>query len=101
MIVYYFGNGDVRTAVALRSLGAGPFTKSTGRVAGFDGGHRSISIKDQSGAISSFKITSTTVVESETGAEAGYKFHPEKNDQVRVTAATVDGVPTALFIYAM
>lgn len=101
VIVYYFGDDDVRTAVALRSLGSGPFTKSIGTVTGYDGGHRLISIREESGTISSFKITSETVVESETGAEAGRKFHPEKNHQVRVTAATVDGIPTALFIYVM
>jgi len=32
VIVFYFGGGDVRTAVALRSLGAGPFSKDTGTV---------------------------------------------------------------------
>jgi hypothetical protein len=62
VIVYYFGIGDVRTVVALRSLGSGPFTISTGTVDGFESGANTISIKDKSGVAQSFKITSNTVV---------------------------------------
>jgi len=101
VIVYYYGNSDVRTVVALRSLGSGPFTTTIGSVVSFNGGHHTISIKDKSGAVTAFEIDADTVVEGETGAEAGSKFHPEKDDQVRLTSKVVNGVPTAVFIYAM
>ena len=36
VIVYYFGNGDTETAVALQDLGTGPFEESSGTVVRFD-----------------------------------------------------------------
>jgi hypothetical protein len=101
VIVYYYGNSDIRTVVALRSLGSGPFTTTIGPVVNFNGGHHTISIKDKSGAVTAFEIDADTVVEGETGAEAGYKFRPEKDDQVHITSKMVNEVPTAVFIYAM
>jgi hypothetical protein len=98
VIVYYFGNGDVRTVVALRSLGSGPFTITTGTVAGLESGAHTISIKDKSGVVQAFTITSNTVVETGMGAREGFSFQPQKGDRVRVTAATVNGIATAQFI---
>jgi hypothetical protein len=97
VIVFYFGGGDVRTAVALRSLGAGPFTKNTGTVVKIEG-KNSISVVDESGSLKSFKITSNTVAETEFGAVIGPKYQPHKGDKVRVTATAVNGSTTALFI---
>jgi hypothetical protein len=99
VIVYYFGSDmGTRTAVALRSLGPGPFTKITGTVVKFDNGDHLLSIKDQSGAVTSFKITSDTVVETGMGAREGFSFQPQTGDQVRVNAMQVNGIVTALFI---
>jgi len=97
VIVFYFGGGGVRTAVALRSLGAGPFSKDTGTVVKIEG-KNSISITDESGAIKSFKLTSNTVAETEYGAVIGAKYQPHKGDKVRVTATAVNGSATALLI---
>jgi hypothetical protein len=97
VIVFYFGGGDVRTAVALRSLGAGPFSKDTGTVVKIEG-RNSISIADESGAIKSFKLTSNTVAETVYGAVIGSKYQPHKGDKVRVTAAVVNGSETALLV---
>ena len=97
-IVYYYGYGDSRTAVALRSLGPGQFTKVTGTVANLDTAEHSLSIKDQSGLIKSFKITQDTIVETSTGAAEGQSFNPRMGDQVRVNATAVEGVLTAVFI---
>jgi hypothetical protein len=98
VIVFYYGGGDTRTAVALRSLGPGPFTKNSGTVVKFENKEHSISIADDSGAIQSFKITSDTVAETEFGAVGESKYQPHKGDQVRVTAAVVNGSAIALFI---
>lgn len=99
-IVYYFGVGNARTVVALRSLGPGPFTISTGTVVSLDNGQHLLSMKPTSGAVQSFKIASSTVVETGMGAKEGSYFRPGKGDQVRVTATVVNGVATALFINA-
>ncbi len=48
-VVLYYGNDTSRTAVALKSLGAGPFSTASGTVVKFEG-KRSISIEDSSGA---------------------------------------------------
>ena len=100
VIVYYFGDGTVRTTVGLRNLGAGPFTRSSGTVAKFDSKEHSISIKEQSGVVDSFKVTSDTVAETDTGVTEGLKYHPEKGDQVQVIATGANGTAIAQFIDA-
>ena len=98
VIVYYFGYGSIRTAVALRSLGTGPFTLASGTVVNFSNGGRTLSIKDNSGVIKTFNISSDLVVETTTGAGVKTKFQPVTGDPVRVTATMVNGSATALFI---
>jgi hypothetical protein len=98
VIVYYFGEGDVRTVVALKSLGSGPFTRSSGTVVKFDRKEHSLTVKDNSGAVESFKITSSTVADTDSGASAGLKFDPHAGEPVRVVATQENGSLTALFI---
>jgi hypothetical protein len=100
VIVYYFGDGDVRTAVALQNLGPGPLTKSIGTVVKFSREKHLLTIQDQSGAIQSFKINGRTVAETGSGAVEGLKFEPDKGDRLRVTATKANGSATALFINA-
>jgi len=101
VIVYYFGEGDVRTAIALRDIGPGPFKKVNGQVVKFEGKNHSISIKDQSGAVASFRITESTVADTGMGAVKGLKFEPGKGDQVRVISTDVNGTATVLFIKSL
>lgn len=101
VIVFYFGDGDVRTAVALRNLGPGPFTNNVGVVVKFDAREHRLVIKNKSGLITSFKIAPDTVAETDFGAVNGSKFQAQKDDQVRVVGATVNGAPTALFVRTM
>ena len=96
-IIFYYGAGDGRTAVALRNLGAGPFSRDTGTIVKIDG-KNSISIANGSGAINSFRLSATTVAETDYGAVVGYKYQPHMGDRVRVTAMAVNGNATALFI---
>ena len=98
VIVFYIGGRDTRTAVALRSLGTGPFTAADGTVTQFESREHSISVEDKSGSIQSFKITAETIVESTFGAIDGLKFQTQKGDHVRVVGTTENGSPTALFI---
>jgi Cu/Ag efflux protein CusF len=95
VIVFYYGE---QTAVALKNLGAGPFTSAQGTVAKFDSHAHSLSIQDEKGATQNFRLTSDSVVESNFGAVDGLKFQAQKGDHVRIVAATVNGAPTALFL---
>jgi hypothetical protein len=101
VIVFYFGDGDGRTAVAVRNLGSGPFTNDIGTVVRLDGREHLLSIKTKSGVVKSFKIAADTVAETDLGVVNGIKYQPEKDDQVRVVASTVNGASTALFVRAM
>jgi hypothetical protein len=101
VIVFYFGDGDVRTAVALRNLGSGPFTNNVGTVVKLDGRQHLLFIKAKSGLVKSFKIDSDTVAETDIGVVNGLKFQPQKDDQVRVVATLVNGTATALFVRTM
>ena len=100
VIVYYFGEGDLRTAVALQGLPSGPLKKTIGTVVQFDKRQHLLKVESTAGAVQSFHIDPKTVVETAVGAVGGHRFDPEKRDQVRVTAAPVKGTETALFVYA-
>lgn len=97
-IVFYFGE-DERTAVALKSLGTGPFTAATGTVEKFEG-HHTLLIKDSTGAEQTFTITPQTVAESYTGVIDGAHFQVQKGDHVRIVAAKSGAAPNALFVRA-
>lgn len=97
-IVFYFGTSDNRTVVALKTLGAGPFSSTTGKVAKFDG--RSLSVVDGAGAVHNFKIDAQTVGEGYIGAVVASKLTAQKGDNVRVVSTTADGEPVALFVKA-
>ena len=100
VIVYYFGNGDVRTAVSLQSLGAGAMMKSSGTVMKFDRHKHLLTVLTNSGAKEVFEITPKTVTETSVGAVAGDRFNLQKGDHVRVTALPDGGGQTAVFINA-
>lgn len=98
VIVFYFGESDNPTAVALQALGQGPLTSTTGKVASFDERARLISVQDTSGSIQRYKIDADTVAESGFGVVEGLRLHVEKGDHVRVVGAASKSGPTALFI---
>jgi hypothetical protein len=98
VVVFYFGGDDNRTAVAVKSLGAGPFSSITGEVSSWDGHSHTISVTDKSGAEHAFKVNAQTVAETYMGVVNGSKFDIDKGDQVRLVSSTKDGAPTVLFI---
>ncbi len=98
VIIYYFGDGDVRTATALQDLGTKPLDRCSGTVVKFDRHAHLLTIKNSSGVNKSFLIVAKTRAETSAGAVEGYKFNPEKGDQVRVIATPANGNETALFI---
>jgi len=102
VIVFYFGDNDDRTAVALKNLGAGPFTSTEGTVTKFESRQHSITVQDnKSGMEQTFKIAQDTVAEGYMGVVDGYKFQASKGDHVRVVGTTANGGATALFMRSM
>jgi hypothetical protein len=98
VVVYYFGAGSGRTVVALKDLGAGPFTTTSGTVVKFDKKEHSLIVKDQTGTTQSFNVVPSTIAETDEGATEGLKFDPRKGEKVIVAAAQASGSSTAVFI---
>jgi hypothetical protein len=98
VIVLYFGGMDLRTAVALRSLGTGPFSAIDGTVARFESREHAISVEDKSGTVQTFKINADTVAEGYAGAVDGLKFQAQKDDHVHVVGTSQNGSLIALFV---
>jgi hypothetical protein len=98
VIVYYTGDSEVRTAVAVEDLGKASLEKDTGTVVRFDKHAHTLTIKNDKGTEISFHIAPKTVAETSTGAVEGYKFDLDKGESVRVTATGASGDQTALFI---
>jgi hypothetical protein len=98
VIVLYFGGMDLRTAVALRSLGTGPFSAIDGTVSRFESHEHAISVADKSGTVQTFKINADTVAEGYAGAVDGLKFQAQKDDHVHVVGTSQNGSLIALFV---
>ncbi|UWZ83158.1 hypothetical protein [Occallatibacter riparius] len=98
IVFFYYGQGDARTVVALKSLGKGPFSSVEGTVTNFDSHGHTIAVKDQSGAVQTLKMDAQTVAEGNMGAVPGDKFHADKGDHVRIVSSGGGGEATALFM---
>jgi hypothetical protein len=98
VIVYYYGDGTVRTVVALHDLGGGAVEKSTGTVVKLNRHEHLLTIKSASGIEVSFHLDPKTVADTATGVMGEFKFDLSKGDSVRVTAAQANGSDTALLI---
>jgi hypothetical protein len=98
VIVFFIGDGDVRTIVAVRDLGSGPLEKTSGTVVKLNRHDRLVTIKNSAGAEESFHLDDKTVGDTATGVFQNFKFDFSKGDQVRVTAAPSAGGETALLI---
>jgi hypothetical protein len=98
VILFYFGINENRTAVALKNLGAGPFSSTTGEVTDWNGHDHKISIHGKDGATHSFTVEPQTVAETYMGVVNGTKVDLDRGDHVRVVSSGKTGSPTALFI---
>jgi hypothetical protein len=98
VILFYFGNQENRTAVALKSLGTGPFSSVAGEVQDWNGHSHEVSVRDKDGALHSFRIDPQTVAETYMGAVNGSKFDIDKGEQVRLVSSMKDGSQTVMFI---
>jgi len=100
VIVYYFGDGDVRTAVAVKDLGAASVHKSAGTVTKFDHHQHLMTLKDDAGQMEEIAIDEHTSVDATDGVVEGFKYKPNRGDHMIVIWTAANGRDTALFIYA-
>jgi len=98
VILYYVGEGDVRTAVAVRALGDAPLNTANGTVVKLNRHDRQLTIKTSTGTEESFRLDPKTVGDTENGVAQGLKFDFNKGNPVRVTFTASDGGETALLI---
>jgi hypothetical protein len=98
IVFFYYSPNEGRTAVALKSLGSGPFSATEGMVTKFDSHAHTISVQDKSGAVQTFRMDAQTVAESNTGAVPVDRFHADKGDHVRIVSVGAEGGADAVFI---
>jgi hypothetical protein len=99
VIVYYFGDGVVRTVIALRDLGTGPLEKSVGTVVKFNRHDHLLTIRNSTGGEVLFHLDPKTVADTPDGVSQGFKFDLTKGETVRIIASqTANGEKTALLI---
>jgi hypothetical protein len=98
-VVYYYGYDDNRTAVAMKDLGPGPFTKVEGTVTGFDKHNRTVTLKDDSGKTVALKLDDHLVVDTDMSVDSGRHYSPHKGDRVRVTYTAANGANDAVFFH--
>lgn len=91
VIVYYVGDGTIRTAVALHDLGTKPVTLTTGTVVKLSRHDRILTLKNSAGTELDLKLDPKTVADTPTGVVEGLKFDLSKGDPVRVTSQQKDG----------
>ncbi len=98
VILYYFWNGDARTAVAVQSLGSGPFQVSAGKVVGFNKHDHVLTLKTADGKTETVQVSDKTVVDTADGVAPGARFHVGRGDDVRLLADSKNGSEEALLI---
>lgn len=98
VVVFYYGNGDVRTVVAVQNLGAGPFVKAQGTVTKFNKHEHAITIKGADGKMQTFHMDPKAVADTMDGVVQADRFEPQKGDTVRVIATQSGGAENALFV---
>lgn len=101
VVVLYFGGAESQTAVALRSLGKGPFSSTSGEVSSWDRHRHVITVTDSAGAIHQFNITPETIAETNMGCLNGSRYQADKGEKVRIVSDVEKGGATALFVRSM
>ena len=98
VILYYIWNSDGKAAVAVQSLGSGPFEKVTGTILKFDKHAHDLTLRTADGKTENILVASKTVVDTVDGVEEGAQYRAEKGDHVRLLAESKNGNVEALFI---
>jgi uncharacterized protein with von Willebrand factor type A (vWA) domain len=95
VLVYFYGYGNQRTALAVKDLGAGSYAKVDGTVVAFDKHDRKLTIADQTGKRNVYVLGDHLIVDSDEGAGNGRHYSPHKGDQLRLTYSST-GSPAAV-----
>jgi hypothetical protein len=98
VIVFYVGDVDNRTAVAVRDLGSAPVKIVSGTVLKCNRHDKMLTIQNSSGAEVSFRLDPKTVGDTENGVQEDFHFDFSKGQPVRVTAVQATDGNTALLI---
>ena len=96
--MFFIGDGEIRTIIALRDLGGGPLERTNGTVVKLNRHDRVLTIKNSAGAEESFHLDAKTVADTTNGVSEDLKFDFSKGDEVSITSAPVAGAETALLI---
>ncbi len=98
VILYFIWSNDGKTAVAVQSLGNGPFEKVTGKIVKFDKHDHDLTLQTADGKTETVVVEDKTVVDTADGVAEGAQFHADKGDHVRLLAEAKNGNEEALFI---
>jgi hypothetical protein len=98
VILYYFGDGPQRRAVAVKDLGQAPLKLTSGVVTHWDRHHHVVTIKVADGTTQTFQLDSNTAVDTPMGVVNGDKFGPQNGDQVSIKYLNKDGNNQAVFL---
>ena len=99
VIVLYYGDSTVRTAVGVQDLGAGPFVKTQGTVVKTNKHDHTITLKDGSGKTVTIHMAPNSLADTTDGVMPGERFEPSKGDTVNVVATNQNGVEQGLFLH--
>ena len=97
-VIYYYGLSTDQTAVAVKDLGAGPFTRTSGTVTNFDKHSRRLTITTDAGKSEDFIVAEKAVVDTGMDAKPGRQTDPPSGSHVRVTAVPGKNAPTVVFL---
>lgn len=99
VVVFYFGNSSVRTAVAVQDLGAGPFVKLQGTVTKVNKHDHEITIRNAAGKSETLHTDPKAVADTPDGVVPADRFEPDKGDEISVVATTAKGAETIVFLH--
>lgn len=97
-VVYYFGDGTQRRAVAVEDLGPAPLKASSGQITHWDHHHHTVTIKAADGSKQSFQLDDATVVDTPMGVVNGDKFDGQNGDQISIRYMDKGGANQAVFL---
>ena len=99
VIVLYYGDNAVRTAVGVQDLGTGPFIKTQGTVVKVNKHDHVIAIKDATGKTVDLHVGPNAMADTMDGVVPADKFEPSKGDNISVVATKTNATETLLFLH--
>jgi hypothetical protein len=98
VILYYFGEGWQRRAVAVKDLGPAPLKLTTGQITHWDRHHHVVTVKAANGSTETFQLDGKTAVDTPMGVVNGDKFDAHNGDQISIKYLDNNGSNEAVFL---